>query len=188
MLIGQMHGNETGGLKVVKAAAKLKYPSDTRVWIIKTLNPDGLVAGTRKNSNGVDLNRNSPDRWKPNAGGAPFNPGPRPKSEPETKAYVKFLHEVDADLVLSFHGFFNAIDTYGAKHLGFVKRLGKQMHLRPEYLSCNSGGVCTGTLTGWFNHNHDGQAITVELPQNFGKKKTLRFATASRWGIAHAAL
>ncbi|RJP74178.1 MAG: DUF2817 domain-containing protein [Candidatus Zixiibacteriota bacterium] len=35
---------------------------DTEIWILPSMNPDGTAAGSRYNANGVDLNRNFPDR------------------------------------------------------------------------------------------------------------------------------
>jgi len=55
--------------------------NNTETWIIPVLNPDGYVANSRYNANGVDLNRNLSYMWV----SSPTH-GPYPFSEPETAA------------------------------------------------------------------------------------------------------
>ena len=69
-----------------------------------TVNPDGLRAHTRKNAHGVDLNRNYPYRWRddvPHSNG--YYPGPRPASEPETRAVMAFVQRIRPDLSIWYH-------------------------------------------------------------------------------------
>ncbi|KAI3424727.1 hypothetical protein D9Q98_008116 [Chlorella vulgaris] len=73
--IANMHGDETGGRQLLLALAEwlcANYAVDaaartvvtkTHLWLLPTMNPDGFAAGTRANANGVDLNRNFPDRF-----------------------------------------------------------------------------------------------------------------------------
>jgi murein tripeptide amidase MpaA len=39
-------------------------PARIDLWTIRTVNPDGIRAGTRKNARGVDLNRNFRFRFR----------------------------------------------------------------------------------------------------------------------------
>src|SRR3954447_12462573 len=68
LVVGVIHGDERAGLRIVRAikrrAARDSAPlAGTQLWVIDSVNPDGLKARTRKNARGVDLNRNFPFRW-----------------------------------------------------------------------------------------------------------------------------
>jgi hypothetical protein len=76
-----------------------RIPPNVAFHFIPTINPDGNAAGTRRNANNVDVNRNWPTSdWTPN----PQQPGgivegaggSRPLSESETKALQKYLFEL----------------------------------------------------------------------------------------------
>ncbi len=72
-LISTMHGDEPVGTENLLNLITLlttQYNIDSRVtnivnsvelWIVPVMNPDGYMAATRENSNGIDLNRNFPD-------------------------------------------------------------------------------------------------------------------------------
>lgn len=82
LVVGCIHGDETGGIAVARALEHLA-PRDLDLWIVPDLNPDGVAAGTRRNAHGVDLNRNFPWHWRP-LGGV-YASGPRPLSEREAR-------------------------------------------------------------------------------------------------------
>ena len=106
----------------------------------------------------MDLNRNYPVRWADLDGNV--ESGPRPASEPETRAMMRFLDRVDPDHVVSLHQPLYGIDPR-TKNPVFARRLAREMRLPIRTVTC--GGVCHGTMTQWFNHRHDGDAITAEL-------------------------
>jgi hypothetical protein len=70
-------------------------PAHADVWIVRNLNPDGVARGTRLNGRGVDLNRNFPAGWRRSGRrwDAEYS-GPRPLSEPETRAARKLVRFV----------------------------------------------------------------------------------------------
>ena len=101
-VIGGIHqGNEAN--TTVLANLLLDYyrqnpaeiPEGVGLAVIPDLNPDGAIAGTRANANGVDLNRNWDAGWQPDAYGpsgyVPGAGGTRPFSEPETRALARYL-------------------------------------------------------------------------------------------------
>jgi succinylglutamate desuccinylase len=159
VLLGNMHGNEPAGVRLVNAVRADPRVRGVDLWVIPTMNPDGLAADTRQNAHGVDLNRNWAHRWRRQTG--PYDSGPRPFSEPETKALRRFLNRVDPRFVVSFHQPLHGVDSDAAKNRHLLNRLAKNLHLPRKPLRCS--GVCHGTMTGWYNAHHSGSAITVEL-------------------------
>ena len=72
-----------------------EIPDGVGVAFLPDVNPDGAVAGTRENANGVDLNRNWDAGWQRDSYGpsglVPGGGGIRPFSEPETRALAGYL-------------------------------------------------------------------------------------------------
>ncbi len=157
VLISTMHGNEPHTRQILQALRDGPAFDGINVWVVPTYNPDGLVAGTRKNAHGVDLNRNFPYRWADLDGG--YESGPRPGSEPETRAMMDFLREVRPLRVLSFHQPLLGVDT-DTKDARFARRVARELRLPRRTLDC--GGVCHGTMTMWFNRHFEGSAMTIE--------------------------
>ena len=65
LVVGCIHGNETAGIRVARRLIAAAAPPGAALWVVPTLNPDGVAAGTRGNAHGVDLNRNFPFGWQP---------------------------------------------------------------------------------------------------------------------------
>ena len=57
LVVGAVHGDEPAGLALTRPLLRVGAPLHAELWIVPTLNPDGLAAGTRVNARGVDLNR-----------------------------------------------------------------------------------------------------------------------------------
>jgi murein peptide amidase A len=157
LLIAAMHGNEGAPRQILTSLRMARVIHGVDLWLVPTYNPDGLAAHTRRNGHGVDLNRNYPYHWVDLDGN--YESGPRAASEPETRAMMKFLGGVRPDYVISFHQPLHGVDT-DTKRPKFSRKVAHYLHLPVKTLSC--GGVCHGTMTGWYNHNFDGLALTVE--------------------------
>ena len=73
--ISTMHGDEVVGLELCLYLIDYlttnynvdpnvrRLVDEVEIWIVPCMNPDGFVAGTRGNANGVDLNRSFPDPY-----------------------------------------------------------------------------------------------------------------------------
>ncbi len=166
VLFAAMHGNEAAPRQILRSLMAGPEVHDIDLWVVPTYNPDGVAAGTRKNAHGVDLNRNFPYRWKDLDGN--YESGPKPASEPETRAVMKFLRAVKPRRILSFHQPLYGVDT-DTKVPAFARRVARALKLPAKRFDC--GGVCHGTMTMWFNHKFSGAALTVEYNARPGRKR-----------------
>jgi protein MpaA len=157
VLIATMHGNEGAPRQILRSLRGGQAIHGVDLWLVPAYNPDGLAAHTRRNAHGVDLNRNYPYHWVDLDGN--YESGSGPASEPETRAMMRFLSDIHPDYVLSFHQPLHGVDTDN-KRPAFSRRVAHTLHLPATTLDC--GGVCHGTMTGWFNHHFKGFALTVE--------------------------
>src|SRR5262249_55427785 len=57
LVVGQTPGDEEGGLRVLLRVRALPLPHGITLWVIPTMNPDGLPLDTRFLANGADPNR-----------------------------------------------------------------------------------------------------------------------------------
>jgi protein MpaA len=157
VLIATMHGNEGAPRQILRSLRSGPAIHGVDLWVVPAYNPDGLAAHTRRNAHGVDLNRNYPYHWVDLDGN--YESGAGPGSEPETRAMMRFLGDVRPDYVLSFHQPLYGVDTDN-KRPAFSRRVARSLDLPATTLDC--GGVCHGTMTGWFNDRFPGFALTVE--------------------------
>jgi protein MpaA len=179
LVVGVIHGDEPGGLRIVDALRRIASSAEgAQLWLIAAVNPDGLRADTRKNAHGVDLNRNFPYRWRddvPHSSG--YYPGPKPASEPETRAVMAFVRQIRPDLSIWYHQPWGAVlACHGRPQIAvhYAKLVGMGTSCRGEGLR--------GTAITWETHAFPGSsAFVVEMPPGEVKGRT-----AQRQ--AHAAL
>ncbi len=177
VVLGQMHGSEPGGRRVVKVLADTAPPEGVGVWLIRSLNPDGAVVGRRTNDNGVDLNRNFPTRWMQDGAGRMFWSGPEAASEPETRGMMAFLDEVRPTALISYHQAMNAVDTSHARSRAAARRLARWMGVPATAVPC-ALPQCHGNLTQWVDRRLGAIAVTVELDRQVSRIEARRAAAA----------
>jgi beta-N-acetylhexosaminidase len=161
LVVGSIHGNETAGHAVVERLRRTPVPAGVQLWLVRTVNPDGVARGIRQNARGVDLNRNFPRRWR--GGGRPFDtyfPGPSPSSEPETDAVRALVKRSKPDVTVHYHQHMRLVNlSPGADRAlvrDYARRVGLPARTLPHY---------RGTATSWQNHSFAGtSAFVVELP------------------------
>jgi murein peptide amidase A len=156
VLISLMHGDEPAPRRILTNLRDGPPVHGINLWVVPVYNPDGFAHDTRKNDRGVDLNRNYPYKWARLTGS--YYSGPRPASEPETRAMMRFLSKVKPAYILSFHQPLHAVDI--TERPKFSRKVARALGLPMSRLTC--GGTCHGTMTMWFNHKFKGFALTVE--------------------------
>ena len=179
VVVGVIHGSEPAGLAVIARLRRLSLPPRVHLWLVPTVNPDGLTAGTRQNAHGVDLNRNWPTAWVPN--GVPWDgyySGPRPMSEPENRAMRAFLLRVRPKLTIWYHQPLALV--YGSDpHVAVLKRYARLSGLPYRRLVAPRGAA-----TRWERARFPGGAhFVVEFPAG-----RISAATARRHAAAVLAL
>jgi murein peptide amidase A len=160
LVVGCIHGNERAGEAITRRLRRVTPAPDVALWLVDQANPDGCRAGTRQNARGVDLNRNARTRWRPlDHPGGTYYSGPRPVSEPESKAIRRLVHRVRPTVSIWYHQHARLVDDSGGDRRilrAYARRVGLPLARLGPY---------PGTITGWQNANHPHTtAFVVELP------------------------
>jgi protein MpaA len=169
-----IHGDEDAGLAVVEELEHMYLPPDVDLWLVENVNPDGVAAATRVNARGVDLNRNFPWNWHKHGKKTEHWSGPRPLSEPESRALAHLLLRVRPKLVLWYHQALAVTDQSGGNprfEQEYANLSGLPLKRLPRY---------PGSAAGWANHHIPGAtSFVVELPPgDLGTAAAIRQASA----------
>jgi protein MpaA len=174
LVIGVIHGDETAGLDIVSNLMTIDIPTGIDLWLVPTMNPDGVAHRTHTNANGVDLNRNFPYRWKKifQLGSEQYS-GTARSSEPETKAMVKFIREIQPELGIWYHQDLHRISP-GVGIDGELRARYSQLTGLP--LKRITGGTYWGIAATWQRYTiSNSYAFVVELgPTPVGSKQITR--------------
>ncbi len=191
LVVGSIHGDETAGHETVRVLEhRYRDAGHVTLWVVKTVNPDGVAANTRKNAHGVDLNRNFSYRWTdavPKSSG--YYPGPHPFSEPETRAVRRLVERIKPNVTIWYH------QPWGQVLLpchGPARVQKRYAHLAHWPTKRCRGQHLHGTATSWQNHHLKGRAFVVELrDRELSDRQARRHARAAvkvaRSGSGHAA-
>jgi protein MpaA len=175
LVVGSIAGDEPGGIAVTRLLASEPAVAGVRLWLIPDMNPDGAARGTRGNADGVDLNRNFPFRWRHLAApGSRFYSGPRPSSEPESRAIEAFIRRTRPTLAIWLHQPYGLVDDSEGPHWAerlLARSLGLHLEPLPDY---------PGSAIGWEDHLIHASAFDIELPGRLNRAAIRRAATAIR--------
>jgi protein MpaA len=160
VVVGCIHGDEPAGIAIAQRLERQRGDRAVDLWVIDDLNPDGVLARSRQNAHGVDLNRNFPYRWQPigRLGDVEYS-GPGPLSEPESRAATAFLDRVRPVVTIWFHQHADLVDNSGGNP-AVEEQFADETNLPFARLTRYPGSVA-----GWENHRYPGtSAFVVELP------------------------
>jgi len=159
LVVGCIHGDECAGAAVTHNLIVRKPPGSFDLWVIHTVNPDGRRLGVRQNRRGVDLNRNFGSEWIPI--GQRWDPeysGPRPWSEPETRAVRRLVRDLHPELTIWYH-----------QPQTVVRAWGQSVPMAKKYARFSGMSFARirwphGTAPNWQNHHFPGtSSFVVEL-------------------------
>jgi protein MpaA len=161
LAVGVIHGNETAGLRVMRALRKRAGIEGVDLWVVDTANPDGMAHGRRQNSRGVDLNRNFPYRWRASRRGSGYYSGSRASSERETRVLMRWIERIRPAVTVWYHQPWGRVLTPCSGPAPIERRYAS---LAGMSTSCRGAGL-RGTATSWEDHTFPGtNAFVVELP------------------------
>jgi protein MpaA len=170
LAVGNIHGDEQTGIEVVQYIRdQAAIPAGFDVWVIESINPDGVVVNSHVNGSGVDLNRNFGPVWQPN--NCALNPrycaGTGPQSEPESRAIAAFIDEIKPQMTAWYHGPLHVIDyalSYGVAKPDVLYAYAAQVGYAVATVHCSPTGFCVGNATQYGNNAVPGSsAFVIEL-------------------------
>jgi protein MpaA len=164
LVIGVIHGDEDDGIAIIDELRRRDVPGGVELWLVESMNPDGREAQDRHNGNEVDLNRNFPYKWGPiGIPGDPQYAGTGPASEPETRAMVNFIGQLQPDIAIWYHQDLYVINPSSGREGAVRQRYAELTGLPMGQIT---GGTYTGIAATWARNEltpHDGVAFIVEL-------------------------
>lgn len=165
LVIGCMHGDEPQGEYLINEY--LEDNSDTKISFIPCLNPDGVKAQTRVNSNGVDINRNFPTKnWELTEKNN-FYGGNEPASEIETQFLISVIEEFKPELILTLHAPYKVVN-YDGNALDIANKISEIIKYPVE---ASIGYPTPGSFGTWAGIERNIPTITLELDEEIEVKE-----------------
>lgn len=165
LVLGCMHGDEPQGEYLINEY--IKSNTDTKLMFVPCVNPDGVKAKTRVNSNGVDINRNFPTKnWELTEKNEFFG-GNTPASEIETKFLVEIIEKYKPKFILTLHAPYKVVN-YDGDALEIAEKISEIIDYPVE---SSIGYPTPGSFGTWAGIEKNIPTITLELDEEIDVKE-----------------
>lgn len=174
LILGGVHGDEIEGVwagyGLLKSFAE-SFSYRLSLVLVPAFNLDGVLAKDRRNSHGVDLNRNLPSRdWTSHVATERYHPGPSANSEPENQALVKFLELEKPQFILSLHSWKPMLNINGG-----CRPEAEEIAKRTGYVIEETIGYPTpGSLGTYAGLEREMPTLTYEIERGLDQESVLK--------------
>jgi protein MpaA len=174
LILGGVHGDEVEGVQAAYGLYNEFIKSFTyklKITLVPAFNLDGVLAKTRQNGKGVDLNRNMPTQdWTSKVLNPRYYPGPSANSEIENVYLTQFIEKEKPRIVYSLHSWHPLLNINGKckKEAEAISKLtGDKIE---EDIGYPTPG-CLGTYCGL---ERDIPTLTYEIERGLSTENILR--------------
>jgi protein MpaA len=173
LLMGGVHGDEREGVELALGIFDkfLKsYHLPLNLTLLPMVNIDGVIAKTRRNANGVDLNRNMPTKdWSHTVAEEKYHPGKSAGSESEVQILMRLLEEFQPELILTFHSWKPMLNINGR-----CRKIAEAIAAETNYEVTEDIGYPTpGSFGTYAGIERDIPTVTYEVERGLATQKIL---------------
>lgn len=167
LVIGVVHGDEPQGKFLIETYLKDAKIGKNRMLFVPCLNPDGILANTRQNSKGIDLNRNFPTKNWNYSERDEYYGGDSPGSEIETEFVIQIIERYKPNVIFTIHAPYKVVNYDGP-----AEEIANKISEIIDYPAESDIGYPTpGSLGNYAGRERNIPTITLELDEEIDVKK-----------------